>query len=213
MTSTDIQAIIFDCDGTLVDSEPLSLKVLVELVAEHGLDIPHDEAIQRWSGGHLDEIVIEIEARLGRALPGEFLSTFRGRQLARLATDVQPVHGANELLQAVGKPRCIASNAPRNKIQLCLQTTRLDHFFEVSQIFSAYEVEAWKPRPDLFLHAADQLGVAPERCAVVEDSEFGIEAGLAAGMQVFVYDPRETQPDRDGVHAVSRLTDLIPALA
>ena len=205
----DIRAVIFDCDGTLVDSETLSLAVLIEYVAEFGLEISHREAMERFAGNELAVVLGDIESRLGKELPTDFLDCFRHRQIDRLKLQLKPCDGADDLLSTLQLPFCVASNAPISKVKVCLQTTRLDHHFCESTIFSAYEIEKWKPAPDLFLQAAAALNVAPEHCAVVEDSHFGIRAGLAAGMHVFAYRPHTTDGlDADTFCLVTHLSEL-----
>ena len=208
-----IDAVIFDCDGTLVDSETISLRVLVDFVSEFGLEIPHQEALDRWAGGELPVVFGEIEQRLGHKLPEDFLEQFRKRQLSALETEVIPVEGAPQLLESMTVPFCVASNAPANKVRLCLKTTKLDRFFETSRIFSAYDIEKWKPEPDLFLMAAEQMKVTPSKTAVIEDSRFGVEAGLRAGMQVFAFDPFAKLQRQDEVHYVTSLVELIDVLS
>lgn len=204
-----IQAVIFDCDGTLVDSEVISLKVLVDLVEKEGLTIPHQEAVDAWSGCDLADVFAEVERRMAKKLPVDFLDTFRKHQLQQLEANVQPIPGAAALLQAIRFPFCVASNAPQYKIRLCLESTGLLPFVDSQQIYSAYDVNAWKPRPDLFLHAAECLGVKPKHCAVVEDSAVGLDAGLAAGMNVFGFDPHGKLPHRPGVQVVGCLSELL----
>jgi HAD superfamily hydrolase (TIGR01509 family) len=207
----EIEAVIFDCDGTLVDSETLSLAVLVEFVAEFGLDIPHEEALQEFAGNELSVVFRIIEERLERSLPEDFMESFRERQIAVLHQELQAIDGAHDLLASISLPFCVASNAPLNKIAVCLQITGLDQHFTSDRIFSAYEIEVWKPEPDLFLRAARDIGVAPENCAVVEDSSFGINAGLAAGMQVFAYSPHQpVSTERLNVHPIQHLHELKP---
>ena len=208
-----IEAVIFDCDGTLVDSEVISLKVLVDLLATHGLDVPHQEAVDKWSGCDFADVFTEIETRLGKKLPANFLETFREHQLPELAANVTPIRGAVELLQSMTLPFCIASNAPQNKVRLCLKTAGLLSFVDPANIFSAYDIQTWKPRPDLFLHAAKHMGVVPERCAVVEDSGVGVEAGLAAGMMVYGFDPHDKLPKRENVSIIRDLGELRQAFA
>ncbi|MEZ6132459.1 MAG: HAD-IA family hydrolase [Planctomycetaceae bacterium] len=189
MSRPQIEAVIFDCDGTLVDSETLSLAVLVESVAELGLVISLAEAMERFAGNELSVVFSDIEQRMGRTLPADFLDTFRSRQIGVLREHLQPVPGVHALLESLALPFCVASNAPLHKVNVCLETAGLMHHFQPTAVFSAYQINSWKPAPDLFLLAAESLQVAPERCAVVEDSVFGIRAGLAAGMQVFGFDP------------------------
>jgi HAD superfamily hydrolase (TIGR01509 family) len=206
-----IEAVIFDCDGTLVDSETLSLAVLIEFVAEFGLEIPHEEALQQFAGNELSVVFRTIEERLERSLPEDFLESFRERQIAVLKQKLQAIDGAHDLLAAISLPFCVASNAPHNKIQVCLETTGLDQHFAPDRIFSAYDIQVWKPKPDLFLKAAHEIGVAPENCAVVEDSSFGINAGLAAGMQVFAFNPHRPGPtDNSNVRNIQHLDELKP---
>lgn len=214
MPSPEIKAVIFDCDGTLVDSETISLAILVECVAEQGLHISHEEAMERFAGNELSVVFHEFEERLGRPLPDDFLDSFRHRQMETLGQRVQPIAGAAELLQSICLPMGVASNAPLDKVNLCLRTTGLLPHFQADKIFSAYQIQKWKPEPDLFLMAAESLGVAPESCAVIEDSVFGLKAGLAAGMQVFGYNPHEKLPTDFGtvtyVKALAELHSLIP---
>lgn len=207
-----IEAVIFDCDGTLVDSETLSIAVLVELIAEYGLQLDYEQALQQFSGNELSLVLDEIEAQLGHALPKSFLTDFRERQIGVLQQRVQAVHGAEELLAEMTLPFCVASNAPLKKINVCLEATGLKRFFAEPQILSAYQIQVWKPAPDLFLMAAESLSVSPERCAVIEDSRFGIDAGLAAGMQVFALDPHDHHANIPEVQTVQTLRQLSPLL-
>jgi HAD superfamily hydrolase (TIGR01509 family) len=187
-----MKAIIFDCDGTLVDSEALSNEVLVESVAKHGLILSADEAIETFRGGKMAECVAALETRLGRALPPQFVPDLRQRTADAFRTRLRPVSGALELvewLSALSQPICVASSGPMEKIELSLSLTGLLRFFK-GRIFSSYDVGTWKPHPGLFLHAATAMGVAPRDCAVVEDSLPGIRAGVAAEMTVFAFQPQ-----------------------
>ncbi|MEZ6121826.1 MAG: HAD family hydrolase [Planctomycetaceae bacterium] len=208
MTAVSIDAVIFDCDGTLVDSETLSLSVLIDYVSEFGLEITPEEAHDRFAGNELSVVFRDIESRLGHALPDHFLDTFRQRQISLLERQLTAIDGAHDLLDGMDLPFCVASNAPFSKIHVCLRTTGLDVHFSEDRIFSAYQIEVWKPAPDLFLKAARDMGVAPERCAVVEDSGFGIRAGLAAGMQVFAFDPDNRHTEYSGIRRVTHLNQL-----
>lgn len=186
--ATEIKAVIFDCDGTLVDSEVISMQVLQQLCGEHGVSLSMEEAMESFAGNELAVVLRLLEDKLNGKLPVEFLDRFRTRQLAELAVSLTAIEGAHELVQSLSVPICVASNAPLNKVNLCLKITSLDQFFTSDRIFSAYTIERWKPAPDLFLQAAEELGVSPQNCAVVEDSLFGVQAGVAAGMQVVALD-------------------------
>ena len=213
--SGPIGAIIFDCDGTLVDSEPITVKVLIDHVAEFGLKLEYDEALGLFVGRDMAMIMVELEKRMDRPLPEDFVEEYRRRQAIELSRSVTCIPGAVELLKVVSRGKasiCVASNAPRAKIDLNLQATDLEEFFQPSQIFSAYDVGKWKPDPTLFLHAAEQLGVAPKNCVVIEDSLAGIDASIAAGMQTIGYAPTASQQPTDKVQFVHHLADLIPVL-
>jgi HAD superfamily hydrolase (TIGR01509 family) len=184
----NFEAIIFDCDGTLVDSEHLGNQVLVECVAELGLHLSLAEALGLFTGLKMAETVALIEARLGRPVPPDFVPELRDRMSVAFKARLRPIAGVEAVLRSVRQPYGVASNGPRDKMELSLRTTGLLAYFG-DRIFSAYEIGSWKPEPGLFLHAAESLGVAPERCAVVEDSVVGVRAGRAAGMTVFGFAP------------------------
>ena len=208
-------AIIFDCDGTLVDSEPITVQVLVDHVSEFGLTLGYEEALGLFVGRDMAMIVVELEKRLGRSLPMDFDEEYRRRQAIELRRSVTTIPGANELLSALvagNIPFCVASNAPRAKIELNLEATGLDEFFATELIFSAYDVNKWKPDPTLFLHVAEKLNVPPKDCVVIEDSLAGVEAGLAAGMQTIGYAADVSLQPTNKVNFVDHLADLVPVL-
>lgn len=203
-----MKAVIFDCDGTLVDSEVLANEVLVEAVAEYGLVITPAEAVAAFRGRKMAECVSALEQRLGRALPTDFVPQFRERMSAAFRDRLRPVDGAVDLVRSIRQPFCVASSGPRDKIELSLSLTGLLPFFKES-IFSSYEVGIWKPESGLFLHAAHTMGVEPQSCVVVEDSLPGVQAGIAAGMQVFAFQPHETDPQiPKNVRVVKHLSEL-----
>jgi HAD superfamily hydrolase (TIGR01509 family) len=176
------EAVIFDCDGTLVDSETLSAEVFSELLAGLGHAAEPGEILLAFRGRQLATCIAELRARFG-TIPADFEAAFRARTFEVYRERLREIAGAAELLGALVHPVCVASNAPRAKIELCLEATGLARFFG-GRIYSAYEVGAWKPDPGLFLHAAAAMGAAPARCLVVEDSEAGVVAARAAGMRV-----------------------------
>jgi len=204
------EAIIFDCDGTLVDSEVLGIQVLVECVVELGLAFPLDEAVSRFTGAKMADSIAIIEQRLGRPVPGDFVPEMRRRMAEVFRNRLQPVEGVEAVLQSLSIPYCVASNGPREKMEVSLHVTGLLPYFQ-GRIFSAYDIGSWKPEPGMFLHAAQALGVAPERCAVVEDSILGAQAGKAAGMTVFGYDPKGDGAilSEAGAQTFSSMADLL----
>ena len=181
-----IELVIFDCDGVLVDSETLSNRVMVELVAELGLHLQLDEAIALFKGRKMAECIAVVEERLGRAVPVDFVRQFRARSARAFESDLRPVPGITAALDKISLPVCVASNGPREKMDVALRVTGLWPYFD-GRIFSSYDIESWKPEPGLFLYAATNMGAEPEACAVVEDSVLGVHAGVAAGMKVFGY--------------------------
>ena len=174
--------LIFDCDGVLVDSELVALEVLSAMMTEYGRPMDVAACRDAFMGQHNDDIIRGIEARIGRALPGEG-PRMRQRMLARLERELKPVPGTAALLGRLEGPRCVASSSDRARIGLTLRWTGLDRFFG-EHIFSGMDVACGKPAPDLFLHAAASMGVAPADCLVIEDSVAGVVAGVAAGMRV-----------------------------
>jgi len=214
--STKFDAIVFDCDGTLVDSESIGSKVLYEQAVSYGFSMAFEVFKESFRGRKINLCLEAIEKEIGRSLPGDFLDTYRKRQLEAFRKELVPIEGIPGLLakvQDLSLPRCVASGAPLYKIQMVLEHTQLKKFFG-EKLYSSYELNMWKPEPDLFLHAARNLDTHPERCAVIEDSLVGVEAGIAAGMHVFHYRPRE---DTETVHSeqvtqVSTVQELQEAL-
>jgi HAD superfamily hydrolase (TIGR01509 family) len=201
-------AVIFDCDGTLVDSERIGNEVLVECARASGIDLTVEEAIVRFRGVQMAECVAHLETLRGGPLPSTFVFDLRERMREAFVSRLRPMDGAAELVASLVVPYCVASSGPREKTELSLSVTGLLARFE-GKVFSSYEVKQWKPNPGLFLHAAEVMGVAPQRCAVVEDSMPGVRAGLAAGMAVFALSPGEPIAEMPKeVCVVSHLTEL-----
>lgn len=207
------ELIIFDCDGVLVDSEPLATAVMAEMARELGLPIHAEEAFDRFVGRNVEQCVAEIEAELNRPIPENFMREFRRRSAEKFEANLSPVPGVRSILDRISTPYCLASSAPLSKIHLTLTVTDLLGYFD-GKIFSGYEVGSWKPDPGLFLAAASYYNVPPVQCAVIEDSNAGVQAGLAAGMNVFHYNPKlEINPTKDGkVVSFRNMRDLITLL-
>ncbi len=203
-----IDAVLFDCDGVLVDSERIAIECIIECASGVGAQFEHEEAQGHFTGAPIAETLRIIEARAGRPLPADFEPRLRARMASQFKARVTPVAGAPALVASLKVPYCVVSNGPRAKMEITLGATGLlEHF--AGRIVSAYEVGVWKPDPGLYLHAARWLGTPPEQCAVVEDSSYGIAAGVAAGMQVFALVPPErahTLPA--GVTPVASLAEL-----
>lgn len=213
MLNQPFEAIIFDCDGTLVDSEPITVRVLVDFVGEFGLTLNYQQAMELFVGRDMPAIVVYLESQLGKPLPAEFGDVFRQRQATALRTELEIIPGAKQMLQAMTKPYCLASNAPREKININLETSGLREFFSDELTFSAYDINVWKPQPDLFHYAANKMGFESTQCVVIEDSLAGIDAGIAAGSQVIGYSPSPSHAPTDKVPFVHSLMELVKMLA
>lgn len=202
-----IKAIIFDCDGVLVDSVGLAGEVLADYLRELGFDVTRQEATRRFGSGKMAEYVARFERETGRRLPERFEHELRSRREQVFRQRLRPVEGAVDFVRQLVIPSCVASNGPMAQIEHSLRVVGLHPLF-AGRIFSAYSVRAWKPDPQLFLHASRELAVAPAECAVVEDSELGIAAGVAAGMQVFAFLPGGGQTAHTDVRTLRRLSEL-----
>jgi HAD superfamily hydrolase (TIGR01509 family) len=183
---TSPELVIFDCDGVLVDSEGIATRVLVEEARTLGLDLPIAEGLELFRGEKMARCVATLEGRLGRSVPQGFVLRVRERMSQAFTTELRAVDGVKEVLAGVSVPTCVASSGPLEKIRLSLRLTGLLEYFD-GHLFSAYEINSWKPAPDLFLHAARVMGAAPNACIVVEDSLPGVRAGVAAGMRVLAF--------------------------
>ncbi|TVS15998.1 MAG: HAD family hydrolase [Gammaproteobacteria bacterium] len=181
-----IDLVIFDCDGVLVDSERLAVRIEGAALAELGLAFSEDELVERFVGVTDAYFRKEVEAHLGRPLPEDWDELMAARYQDAYRNELTPVDGVLEALDAIAYPNCVASNGSHRKMAFTLGITGLHARF-AGRIFSAYDVTRGKPAPDLFLHAAEHLGVDPSGCVVVEDSPNGVAAARAAGMHVFAY--------------------------
>ena len=176
--------VIFDCDGVLVDSEMLSAGVLMAMMTEEGFPLSEEAFRADFLGRSFAAAALRARERFGRPLPEDFESRYRDRLFARLEAELKPMEGVAEVLSELRVPFCLATSSSPRRLALSLRSSGLARFFE-GRCFTASEVPKGKPAPDLFLHAAAKMNVAPGRCLVIEDSELGVRAGLAAGMEVW----------------------------
>ncbi len=202
--------ILFDLDGTLVDSELLNNRALLELLPD--LDGDAAELGRRYRGVKLAVILRDIETRLGRRLPDDFIQRYRAHVAELFTSELRPTPGTAEVLAALDLPRCVASSAPMPKIRHALAVTGLAAYFG-DRLFSSYDVGSWKPEPGLFLHAAERMGFAPERCVVVEDSDVGLQAATAARMHAVYYAPVDGSVDAQPHAVIRSMSELPGALA
>ncbi|WP_413206478.1 HAD family hydrolase [Rhodospirillum sp. A1_3_36] len=183
-----IRCILFDMDGTLVDSEPLMARAYTDLL-DTG-DLTADQIRETYRGWKLADTFADLERVLGITLPENFLETYRARTDQLFRTELRTFDGVEAALSDLDMPFCVASNAPGRKIRLAMEATGLNRLFG-DRLYSAYDVGVWKPDPGLFLATAEAMGVPPEACLVVEDSPPGLEAARAAGMNAIHFQPEE----------------------
>ena len=195
---------IFDCDGVLIDSEPIANRIFAEQLAQAGLALPVEEVLKTFVGRTRDGCIEMAGRMLGRPLPADFGARWDAALFAALASEVRPVEGIEAVLDALELPWCVASNGEPERMRLALQAAGLlDRVGE--RLFSAKQVARPKPAPDLFLHAARVMGHLPSTCAVVEDTPTGVKAGVAAGMRVFGY-VGAAHADADALEAAGAAT-------
>ncbi|HEY5836216.1 HAD family hydrolase [Streptomyces sp.] len=182
------ELVIFDNDGVLVDSEPIANRILAGYLTEIGHPTTYEDSIRDFLGAALHRVHDLVRERTGKRLPEGFDQEYHARLFAAYDQELRAVDGVGVVLEKLavdGVPFCLASSGAHERIRRALRTTGLYDRFTEGRIFSAQDVGRGKPAPDLFLHAARTMGVAPERCAVVEDSPLGVQAARAAGMDVF----------------------------
>lgn len=180
--------VIFDNDGVLVDSEPLSNTILAAYLTELGHPTTYEDSLRDYMGAAVHRVHDLVLERSGQRLPTDFDVTFHARVFAAFERELEPVAGAVDVLEklvAGGVPYCLASSGSHKRIRVGHRRTGLDRWFGDELIFSSEDVGRGKPAPDLFLYAAARMGVAPEKCVVVEDSPLGVRAAVAAGMDVY----------------------------
>ncbi|CAN5561830.1 HAD family phosphatase [soil metagenome] len=216
------EAVLFDCDGVLVDSEPITNGVLRDMLAERGWALTSQECMRLFIGKAVKDEAALIEAHTGQPVTEAWLASFRERRNVGLVERVRPIRGAVEAAAAVhalydGRIAC-ASGADRFKVELQMDKCGLTPYFK-GRIFSGHETPRSKPWPDVYLAAAAALGVDPARCAVVEDTVTGVTAGVAAGATVFGYSPPQAGHDAPGplreagaAHIFTSMSDLTALL-
>jgi HAD superfamily hydrolase (TIGR01509 family) len=207
-----LELVIFDCDGVLVDSERIAIRIDVQVLRELGWELTEADVVERFVGRSDAAMTRDIEEHLGRALPGGWDADFNHLYRQALEAELQPVDGIVEALDAISTPTCVASSGTHEKLRFTLGLTGLWERFE-GRIFSATEVAHGKPAPDLFLHAARAMGFDPATTAVVEDSVPGVLAACAAGMRALAF-ARDTDADELAAAGGEPFADMadLPAL-
>ena len=196
------KCIIFDCDGTLVDSEGITNQVIAEMAGELGIKMTGDEASATFGGKTLDGVVYKMKELSGKELPDDWLP-----RLVQMVNDsweskLKPVKGVKEILERIEIPICVASNGEPTHVRHSLRLTKLYDFFG-DKIFTASEVSVPKPAPDLFLYAAKKMGFNPDECVVIEDSVTGVTAAVNANIRVYgIINNLFSKEDLEGAGAI-----------
>jgi HAD superfamily hydrolase (TIGR01509 family) len=175
--------VIFDCNGVLVDSEPLATVVVSQEFIRAGFALTPDVVARYFTGRRQADMFAEVEIAAGRKLPRDFAATVASATLRRFRAELRATAHVGHALSWLRGPKCVASSSTLDRMRVSLETTDLIRYFEPN-LFSAADVPNGKPSPDLFLHAAAKMHVNPAACLVVEDSAVGVAAGVAAGMTV-----------------------------
>ncbi|TMU25030.1 HAD family hydrolase [Halomonas sp. ATBC28] len=216
--STSI-CLLFDCDGTLVDSEILLAEVMGDILPEFGLPFSARQYMDEFRGVRFQTIVQTLEKRFQTLAEDAFSQLeagMRARMEARMRAELVAIPGMVAALEQLSShPKAVVSNGPERKIRCALESTELGHHF-ADKLFSAYTLNVWKPDPELYRKAAAAMGHAPQQCVVIDDAAVGVEAGLAAGMHVIHLNhfPNEelTPEGAIGIHHASELPTAIARL-
>lgn len=209
------KCLLFDNDGTLVDSEFLNCEAMAAELSDTGINEDPEHLYRTYSGWQLSLVLDDLQKHHAMPLDDGFIARFRRRASLHFEGRLQAVVHIPQVLAQLDNPMCVASNAPMEKILQAINLTGLASFFGES-IFSAYDINSWKPEPDLFLHAAREMGFDPSQCVVIEDSEVGVTAALAAGIDVVQFDPHFSTRPRAGVaviHSMKELPDAIQSFS
>ncbi len=203
------ELVIFDMDGTLVQSEDCASQAMLDVIP--GLTGTAHDVTAKYRGMRLADIFDDVESQCPGGVPANCLDLYRQRENVLSNTMITPSAGVEQMLGQLTTPRCIASNAPVEKTQRSLKLCGLGAYFD-DAIYSAYQVNAWKPDPALFEYAAAEFGVQTGKCLVLEDSVVGIQAAVAASMTPVYYDPHGNEQAPEGVPVITELEELIGLL-
>jgi HAD superfamily hydrolase (TIGR01509 family) len=205
------ELVIFDCDGVLVDSDRISLRIQAERISALGLEMTYEDCVREFLGLGMAATLEILAERLGRAVPEGWEAELNATVKEGFRRELQPIPGVVEALERIELPTCVASSGSHEKMRFNLGLTGLwDRF--AGRIFSAEEVERGKPSPDLFLHAASRMSIPPGRCLVVEDSPFGVAGAKAAGMAALGFAAATPSEHLGAADAVFTAMEDLPGL-
>lgn len=202
-----IKCLLFDNDGTLVDSEYLCNLGIVEQFALLGVHLDVDTLVKDYRGGKMSEILADIAHKKNVEIPANFLPEYRKRVAKLFDEKLVPIVGVKDALSQLPQLKAVVSNAPRAKIDHALSLCELTHYFD-NRVYSAYDVGAYKPDPEIYLHVARQLGFKPHECVVIEDSITGVTAGSRAKMFTLFYNVHNEFINLPNVYSFSDMRKL-----
>ena len=205
------ELVIFDCDGVLVDSDRISLRIQAERISALGLEMTYEDCVREFLGLGMEATLGILAERLGRPVPEGWEVELDAAVREGFRRELQPVPGVVEALEEIELPTCVASSGSHEKMRFTLGLTGLWDRFD-GRIFSADEVQRGKPSPDLFLHAAARMSTPPERCIVIEDSPFGVAGAKAAGMAALGFAAATPPPRLAAADAVFTTMADLPGL-
>ncbi|MEZ8141946.1 phosphatase [Enterovibrio norvegicus FF-33] len=214
---TPLSCVIFDCDGTLVDSEVLSQMAMVDVFAHYDIVLDLQECLDNFQGGKLADILLQTCERYGLLISlDELEPLYRKKCESLFKTHLTPINGVPDLLnmlEEAGVDMCVASNGPVEKMELSLgMTGLLSHF--TGRLFSAFDANSWKPAPDLLHYAAMNMAAPTDQCLFVDDTILGVQAGVNAGMRtVYLNEGKKMQIDHPLVTCVSSIKELKSLMA
>ena len=192
------KCVIFDCDGVLVDSEPIGNQILVDLANNLGANIDIDFAMKHFKGSHFKACITIISNLVKEPIPDNFEAEYRQRSLEAFEKRLAPITGVTQVIENLEIPFCVASSGMESKMRFNLNLVGLLPYFE-NKLFSCYTIQKFKPEPDVFLWAAKSLGFQPHECVVIEDSVLGVQAALKGGFDVFGYTEHDVNNELKGL--------------
>jgi len=195
------KCIIFDCDGVLVNSEIIGIRVLISMAKEFGLGIDLPDAIKKFRGLSLKDSFKKVEELIDKDLPDNFEKEYRRLTYNAFRSELKPIDGIFEFIEMLCIPFCVASSGPVEKIRLNLSLVGLLEKFE-NKIFSSFKINSWKPSPEIFLHAAKEMKFTPDECIVIEDSKPGVMAAVTGGFKVFGLADEHTAKELESAGAI-----------
>jgi HAD superfamily hydrolase (TIGR01509 family) len=202
-----VKCILFDSDGTLVDSEHLSFRVMAGEFAALGVALDEADLVREHRGRKLEETLRHLSETWRVTLPEGFIPRFRQRVAEVFSTELQPVPGVIEVLETITQDVGVVSSGPLAKIRHALGVTGLDRYFD-GRVYSSYEIGIWKPDPGIYAYAARDMGYAIDECVAIEDSPVGLEAAAGSGMRTFFLNRFGESCARDGVIEIRAMAEL-----